>query len=118
MAHFRVKKVPVRGGFNLNNNNDKVNSYFSYQFTRRNNFEELFSNRLTGTDGNIIRQSSYTTYPGRNHYAGGGIDYSPTKNGRSGLTAGFQPTIMKVMPTMPLTSLKKYPNNLWQNGFP
>lgn len=85
MAHFQGKKSTSTGGFNLNNNNDKVNSYFSYQFTRRNNFEELFSNRLTGTDGNIIRQSSYTTYPGRNHYAGGGIDYSPTKKWTIGI---------------------------------
>lgn len=79
VAHFQGKLSTSTAGFNLNNNKDKLNSYFSYQFTRRNNFEELSSDRLTGTDGNIIRQSSYTTYPGRNHYIGGGLDYSAGK---------------------------------------
>lgn len=66
-------------GFNLNKGNGKINSYLSYQFTDRNNFEELNSERKIAIDNSTLAQKSYTTYPAQNNYAGAGIDVQFTK---------------------------------------
>ncbi len=66
-------------GINLNKGTGKINSYLSYQFTKRNNYEELNSNRLIKTDSSLLAQSSYTTYPTINNYLSAGIDVALTK---------------------------------------
>ncbi|MDN3659137.1 TonB-dependent receptor [Ferruginibacter paludis] len=66
-------------GFNLNKSTGRVNSYFSYQYTKRNNYEALTSNRLIKTDSSLLAQNSYTTYPSVNNYFGGGLDVALTK---------------------------------------
>lgn len=66
-------------GFNLNKGTGKINTYLSYQFTDRNNFEELNSQRKILTDNSTLGQKSYTTYPGQNHYTGAGIEIDLTK---------------------------------------
>lgn len=74
LAHFQGTYSTSTGGFNLNNNKNKTNTYLSYQFTKRNNFEQLNSDRSIGSDSSFVRQQSYTTYPGANHYVSFGLD--------------------------------------------
>jgi outer membrane receptor for ferrienterochelin and colicin len=61
-------------GFNLNKGSGKINSYLSYQFTDRKNFEELNSDRRIITDSTLLTQRSYTTYPTINNYMSAGVD--------------------------------------------
>lgn len=75
MAHFQGRLNTSTAGFNLNNTGKKASTYLSYQFTKRNNYEELNSDRFAGAGQSLIRQQSYTKYPGKNHYTGAGIDY-------------------------------------------
>jgi len=65
-------------GFNLNKGDGKINSYFNYQFTDKNNFEELDSKRIIATDNSTLDQKAYTTYPSFNHYLGAGVDINFT----------------------------------------
>ncbi|MEO6406688.1 MAG: outer membrane beta-barrel protein [Ferruginibacter sp.] len=74
LASFQGKYNTTTAGFNINKSIKKTNTYFSYQFTKRNNFEELNTTRLLSSDNTKLQQQSYTTYPTINHYAGGGID--------------------------------------------
>jgi len=55
-------------GFNINKGDTKFNSYMSYQFTERNNFEELNSKRYITSGNSVLSQKSFTTYPGTNNY--------------------------------------------------
>lgn len=66
-------------GFNLNKSDDKVSTYLSYQYTERDNYEEIISSRIIPTDNTSLSQRSYSTYPTINHYGGAGIDLSLTK---------------------------------------
>ena len=66
-------------GFNINKSTDKISSYISYQFTDRNNFEQLNSKRIIPLDNSTLAQTSYTTYPASNHYFGFGTDAQLTK---------------------------------------
>jgi len=77
-AYFQGVYATKTAGFNINKGTEKINSYFNYQFTNRNNFEELNSNRLIGKDSALIVQQSYTTYPTTNNYLNGGIDIQLT----------------------------------------
>lgn len=74
VASFQGKFNTSTLGFNINKSNKKVNSYFSYQFTKRKNYEELNTTRFLTADHTKLEQQSYTTYPTVNNYAGGGID--------------------------------------------
>lgn len=72
-GRFNTKSI----GFNLNSNAGKTSSYISYQFTDRNNYEELNSNRFF--KDTLVAQKAYTRYPSSNHYASGGIEYEASK---------------------------------------
>ncbi|MEX1202952.1 MAG: outer membrane beta-barrel protein [Ferruginibacter sp.] len=61
-------------GVNINKNVGKVNTNISYQYTDRNNFEELNSNRFIERDTSLVAQTAYTTYPAINHYLSAGVD--------------------------------------------
>ena len=78
-GYFQGVYATQTAGANFNKNAGKINSYFSYQFTSRNNFEELNSARLIKTDSSLLAQKAYTTYPSANNYFGGGIDVAITK---------------------------------------
>lgn len=78
VAYFQGVYATKTIGFNINKGSDKINSYFNYQYTNRNNYEELNTNRLFRTDSAFIAQQSYTTYPTTNNYLNGGIDYQFT----------------------------------------
>ena len=74
LAYFQGVYPTKTAGFNLNKGSGKINSYLSYQFTDRNNFEELNTERLIRTDSTLLAQRSYTTYPTVNHYMSAGVD--------------------------------------------
>ena len=74
VAYFQGVYATKTAGFNINKGSEKINSYLNYQFTNRNNFEELKSDRLFKKDSGLIAQQSYTTYPTTNNYLNGGID--------------------------------------------
>jgi hypothetical protein len=78
LGYFQGVYGTLTGGANLNKSFGKANSYFSYQYTNRKNYEQLNSNRLAKTDS-LLAQDSYTTYPSINNYFGGGIDVAFTK---------------------------------------
>ncbi len=78
-SYFQGVYSTKSAGFNLNKGDGKINSYVNYQFTDKNNFEELNSKRIIATDNSTLDQRAYTTYPSFNHYLGAGIDISFTK---------------------------------------
>ncbi len=60
-------------GFSINSSINKFNTYFSYQYTNRNFFEEITSNRLINLD-TLLSQNSFTKYAPVINYIGGGVD--------------------------------------------
>ncbi|MEO7523283.1 MAG: outer membrane beta-barrel protein [Ferruginibacter sp.] len=91
LAHFQGRYGTETGGVNLNRTSGKLTSYLSYQFTNRNNYEDLNSERLTPTDS-LVSQKSHTTYPNLNNYFSGGIDYAITKKFNVGYDLRFSNT--------------------------
>jgi len=87
-SYFQGVYATESFGFNLNTNKNKFSSYLSYQFTNRNNFEVLNSSRITGMD-TLLSQMAYTTYPAKNHYVGGGIDWQATNKWSLGYDVRF-----------------------------
>lgn len=84
-GYFQGKLSTKFGGFNLNRSVNKVNTSLSYNYTNRNNFEELNSNRFVLKDTSLVDQRSYTRYPGANHFVNLGIDAEINKK----LTIGY-----------------------------
>ncbi|MBK8519643.1 MAG: TonB-dependent receptor [Chitinophagaceae bacterium] len=84
IAYFQGVYGTKTAGFNLNKGSGKINSYISYQFTDRNNFEELNSDRFIRTDTSLLTQKSFTTYPTTNNYLNGGIDIEFTPRFNAG----------------------------------
>ena len=84
IAYFQGVYSTKTGGFTLNKGSGKINSYLSYQFTDRNNFEELNSGRLIQADSTLLTQRSYTTYPTVNNYTSAGIDVQFTPKFNAG----------------------------------
>ena len=78
LGYFQGVYSTVTGGVNINKSMGKANTYFSYQYTNRKNYEQLNSNRFAKTDS-LLAQNSYTTYPSVNNYFGGGVDMAFTK---------------------------------------
>ncbi len=83
-AYFQGVYATKTAGFTLNKGSGKINSYISYQFTDRNNFEELNSDRFIKADTTLLSQKSYTTYPTVNNYLNGGIDIQFTPKFNAG----------------------------------
>ena len=84
LAYFQGVYGTKTAGFNLNKGSGKINSYLSYQFTDRNNFEELNSDRRIQTDSALLTQRSYTTYPTINNYMSAGVDVQFTSKFNTG----------------------------------
>lgn len=62
-------------GFNLNNNTGKRNSYINLNYSQRNNFERIQTNRLFAADS-ILQQDAQTKYPATNYFVSYGISDS------------------------------------------
>ena len=73
-GYFQGKYATLTAGVNLNRSIKKVNTTLNYQYTDRNNFEELNSKRYISRDNSLVNQKAYTKYPGTNHYLSGGVD--------------------------------------------
>lgn len=84
IAYFQGVYATKTAGFTLNKGSGKINSYISYQFTDRNNFEQLNSDRFIKADTTLLSQKSYTTYPTGNNYLNGGIDIQFTPKFNAG----------------------------------
>src|SRR6218665_851956 len=82
---FQGKFNTAFAGFNINKGSGKINSSLSYNYTDRDNFEQINSDRLSKSDSSVIQQQSYTRYPGANHFAKLGVDLELTKK----LTVGY-----------------------------
>lgn len=76
---FQGQKNTKFAGFSINKGGNKVSTYLSYQYTDRDNFEELNSNRFIASTGSNLQQKSRTIYPALNHYFSGGADYTISK---------------------------------------
>ncbi len=79
VGYFQGVYSTKTAGVNLNKSAGKINSYFSYQFTDKNNFGEITTRRLIKTDSSLLAQNAYTTYPSVSNYLGTGLDYAFTK---------------------------------------
>lgn len=80
LAYFQGVYSTATAGFTFNKGADKTRSYISYQYTKKNSFEELISNRFFDVDQSQVSQQSYTTYPVNTHYISGGTDVSLNKS--------------------------------------
>lgn len=89
VGYFQGKYHTATAGFNLNKSDKKINSYFSYQFTERKNFETLASQRFISRDTSVVGQNSYTTYPSINNYISGGVDIALNDKFTIGYDARF-----------------------------
>jgi hypothetical protein len=65
-------------GFNLSNNDGKKSSYININYSKRNSFEQLVTNRSLPPDS-LLSQDAYTRYPANSYFAGYGINYSLAK---------------------------------------
>lgn len=61
-------------GVNLNNSQGKRTSYLNLNYTHRNTYEQILTNRTFSPDS-ILRQDAYTTYPASVFYAGYGLGF-------------------------------------------
>lgn len=89
VGYFQGVYSTQTAGLNINKSVGKITSYFSYQFTKRNNFEELNTTRRIAFDTSLVAQKAYTTYPSTNNYFGGGIDIAFTKKFNVGYDLRF-----------------------------
>ena len=65
-------------GFNLNNNNGKVTTYLNLQVGKRNNSEEIRTDRIFAPDS-LLSQDAFSLYPTKNYYTGFGINFPAGK---------------------------------------
>lgn len=61
-------------GFNLNNNNGGVTTYFNMQLGSRNSYDQLQTDRLFAADS-LLSQTAFTKYKASNYYLGFGLTY-------------------------------------------
>ena len=65
-------------GINLNNNNGALSTYLNIQYSKRNNYEQLTTDRLFTLDS-LLSQHALTKYPTNSYYAGYGLAYQLNK---------------------------------------
>lgn len=66
-------------GVNVNKGGSKTSSYFSYQFTDKNTFEQINTTRLLKSSASSLLQKARTVYPALNHYISLGTDIALAK---------------------------------------
>jgi hypothetical protein len=62
-------------GFNLNNNSGRKSSYINLNYSRRNNFERIQTDRFFAPDS-VLQQDAYTKYPATNYFTSYGFSDS------------------------------------------
>ncbi len=75
-------------GFTLNNNDGKKSSYINLNYTRRNSYERIRTDRIFSPDS-MLAQDAYTKYPSDIYFAGLGINYAINKKWETGYDARF-----------------------------
>src|SRR5436190_8242263 len=65
-------------GFNLNNNNGKKTSYINLNYSNRNSYERIKTDRIFAPDS-LLSQDAFTKYPASVYYLGYGIGYELNK---------------------------------------
>jgi iron complex outermembrane receptor protein len=65
-------------GINLNNNNGAFSAYLNAQYTHKNTYDEIKTDRIFAADS-MLRQDAVTIYPGNNYYLGYGMSYELNK---------------------------------------
>jgi len=65
-------------GVNLNNNNGKNTSYVNLNYSNRNNYERIKTDRIFAPD-TLLSQDAFTKYPTNVYYLGYGIGYELSK---------------------------------------
>ncbi len=78
-GYFQGKYATLSAGVNLNRSVNKINTNLNYQFTDRNNFEEVSSLRYVSRDSSVVNQKAFTTYPGQSHFLSAGVDIQLNK---------------------------------------
>jgi len=66
-------------GLNINNSSGRNTSYMNLQFSRRNTFEEINTNRFFAPDS-VLAQNAFTKYPAKNFYLGYGLGFELNNN--------------------------------------
>jgi len=62
-------------GFNLNNNDGKKSSYINLNYSKRNSYEKIVTDRLFAPDS-MLSQDAFTKYASDVYFAGYGLNYS------------------------------------------
>ena len=62
-------------GMNINKNDNKLNTYFSYNYNHRENRNVITSDRINQLSNTLFKQDATTKFNTSTHYAGGGFDY-------------------------------------------
>ncbi|MBK6938062.1 MAG: TonB-dependent receptor [Chitinophagaceae bacterium] len=65
-------------GFNLNNNDGTKSYYINMNYNRRNNYENVITNRLFAADS-MLSQDAFTKYTTDSYFAGYGINFFKSK---------------------------------------
>ncbi|HYK57630.1 MAG TPA: TonB-dependent receptor plug domain-containing protein, partial [Flavisolibacter sp.] len=65
-------------GFNLNNNNGSLTTYFNLLYGRRNTYDELKTDRIYSLDS-LLSQDAFTRYSANSYYLGYGLSYAINK---------------------------------------
>jgi hypothetical protein len=65
--------------FNLNNNNGRKSSFINLNYSRRNNFDQIITNRIFAPDS-LLSQDAYTVYPGNSYFGSYGLTNSWKKD--------------------------------------
>jgi len=99
-------------GFSFNNSVGKTNTYLSYQYTHRNYFDNIESDRLIDVD-TLLTQKSFTKYSTITNYIGGGIDVEFTKK----LDVAYDMRLTANNNNSSATSSNDFSNNISQNEF-
>ncbi len=72
------KYANTLAGFNLNNNNGKVTSFVNLNYSRRDSYERIKTDRLFAPDS-LLGQDAYTRYPSSVYYLGYGLNLEQGK---------------------------------------
>ncbi len=62
-------------GFSLNNNDGKKSSFINFNYSKRNSYEKINTNRLFASD-TILTQNAFTKYPADGLYTNYGLSWS------------------------------------------
>jgi iron complex outermembrane recepter protein len=65
-------------GININNNNGRLSSYLNLQYSKRNTYEQIRTDRIFAPDS-LLGQDAFTRYPTNSYYVGYGGGYELTK---------------------------------------